>query len=99
MPIIENRKVIHSQLEQSKIKINSPILTYAVKTRQGFIPGQQKTNQDSFIIHKDFSGIKNLWMMGVCDGHGLQGHLVSNFVKINLPKILNEIINMQSSKP
>ena len=35
-------------------------------------------------------------MMGVCDGHGLQGHLVSNFVKINLPKILNEAIHLQS---
>ena len=31
-------------------------------------------------------------MIGVCDGHGVQGHLVSNFVKINLPKILQELI-------
>ena len=75
----------------------SPVIAFAVKTRQGFIPGQKKTNQDSYIIHKDFSGINNLWMLGVCDGHGLQGHLVSNFVKITLPKILNEIIHMQST--
>lgn len=34
--------------------------------------------------------------MGVCDGHGLQGHLVSNYVKINLPKILNETIHLQN---
>lgn len=32
-------------------------------------------------------------MMGVCDGHGIQGHLVSNFVKINLPKILSNMIH------
>jgi serine/threonine protein phosphatase PrpC len=31
-------------------------------------------------------------MMGVCDGHGGVGHLVSNFVKINLPKILANYI-------
>jgi hypothetical protein len=31
-------------------------------------------------------------MVGVCDGHGINGHLVSNFVKINLPKLLTEII-------
>ena len=31
-------------------------------------------------------------MIGVCDGHGVQGHLVSNSVKINLPKILQELI-------
>lgn len=30
--------------------------------------------------------------MGVCDGHGAVGHLVSNFVKVNLPKILSNLI-------
>ena len=33
--------------------------------------------------------------MGVCDGHGLQGHLVSNFVKVNLPQILSAMIQKQ----
>jgi len=33
-----------------------------------------------------------MWMMGVCDGHGIHGHLVSNFVKVNLPKILADLI-------
>jgi serine/threonine protein phosphatase PrpC len=32
-------------------------------------------------------------MMGVCDGHGVHGHLVSNFVKNNLPKILKDLIH------
>ena len=32
-------------------------------------------------------------MMGVADGHGLQGHQVSNYVKVNLPKILSSLIN------
>lgn len=27
-------------------------------------------------------------MFGVCDGHGINGHLVSDFVKKNLPRIL-----------
>ena len=31
-------------------------------------------------------------MMGVNDGHGIHGHLVSNFVKVNLPKILSDLI-------
>ena len=30
-------------------------------------------------------------MVGVCDGHGIHGHLVSNYVKVNLPKILLEL--------
>jgi serine/threonine protein phosphatase PrpC len=62
--------------------------SFAVKTRQGFIPSQAKPNQDSFISVKNLSGIEGLWMFGVCDGHGINGHLVSDFVKKNLPKIL-----------
>lgn len=97
----KNMNSPHMGQHQSKIKVaklnntnvKGPVLTYAVKTRQGFIPGQKKTNQDSFVIHNDFAGIKNLWMMGVCDGHGAHGHLVSNFVKQNMPKILSDLIN------
>ncbi len=32
-------------------------------------------------------------MFGVCDGHGVNGHLVSDFVKKNLPRILSTLIN------
>jgi serine/threonine protein phosphatase PrpC len=32
-------------------------------------------------------------MMGVADGHGLQGHLVSQFVKVQMPKILSAMIH------
>jgi serine/threonine protein phosphatase PrpC len=28
-------------------------------------------------------------MFGVCDGHGVNGHLVSDFVKKNLPRIIS----------
>jgi serine/threonine protein phosphatase PrpC len=28
-------------------------------------------------------------MFGVCDGHGINGHMVSDFVKKNLPRILS----------
>lgn len=44
------------------------------------------------MVLNDFAGIQNLWMVGVADGHGAHGHLVSNYVKINLPKILGEMI-------
>jgi serine/threonine protein phosphatase PrpC len=32
--------------------------------------------------------MKNLYMLGVMDGHGVYGHTVSQFVKLNLPRIL-----------
>lgn len=38
-------------------------------------------------------------MVGVCDGHGIHGHLVSNYVKINLPKILLELIWKEKRVP
>ena len=71
----------------------SVVESHSVITRQGFIPGYKKQNQDAFIVEKDFAGIQNLWLMGVCDGHGAQGHLVSSFVKQNLPRFLSDQIN------
>lgn len=34
---------------------------------------------------KDLESIQNLWMFGVFDGHGINGHLASNHVKQYLP--------------
>ena len=66
------------------------LITY--KTRQGFIPQMHKVNQDSFVVLKDFAGIKDLWMLGVMDGHGVFGHKVSQYVKTNLPLIHNMLL-------
>ena len=47
---------------------------------------EQKINQDNLfkVNYEDL----NLYFYGVCDGHGTYGHLVSNFIKTNLPIIL-----------
>ena len=42
-------------------------------------------NQDSYIIINDFACIKNAFLFGVFDGHGNDGHLVSNSIKQHLP--------------
>ena len=52
----------------------------------------RKVNQDAFVYQKDFGGIKNLWMLGVMDGHGVNGHQVSAFVKNSLPVILQHLM-------
>jgi len=46
----------------------------------------EKINQDNLfkVNYEDL----NLYFYGVCDGHGSYGHLVSNFIKSNLPIIL-----------
>ena len=52
-------------------------LTLAGKNSQG----NRKINQDTFVIEKNVNGILNFNIFGVFDGHGDDGHFVSNFVK------------------
>ena len=43
--------------------------------------GSVKINQDSFIIKQNINNIENYNLFGVLDGHGKDGHLVSQFCK------------------
>jgi serine/threonine protein phosphatase PrpC len=52
----------------------------------------RKVNQDNYLVLRDFAGIKDLYMIGVMDGHGVFGHTVSAFSKTNLPIILAGLI-------
>ena len=52
--------------------------------------GQKKINQDRFF---DSDLINDFKFIGVCDGHGENGHYVSEYIKTNLPLILNEQLN------
>jgi serine/threonine protein phosphatase PrpC len=36
-------------------------------------------------MHQNFANIKNNWLFGVCDGHGINGHFASDHVKEYLP--------------
>jgi serine/threonine protein phosphatase PrpC len=58
----------------------------------GMIPNMKKSNQDSHIAIKDLANIKGLWMFGVMDGHGINGHHVSEFVRKYLPAVLANLI-------
>ena len=59
---------------------------YAVCNRKGFaIDKKDKTNQDTFVSIENFM-MKDRYLFGVCDGHGVNGHFVSEFVKEILPE-------------
>ena len=60
----------------------------------------EDVNQDVVFINPNFLLIKNLYFFGICDGHGIQGHYISNFIKDILPAYLNyiEIDNYISKK-
>ena len=59
---------------------------YAVLTNPGCDKtGNQKTNQDSFVFKTNINNINNFNIFGVMDGHGPQGHFVSQFVSKFIP--------------
>ena len=74
--------VILNEIINKKIIKNASICRIG-KNRENEI---EKINQDNLfkIKYEDL----NLSFYGVCDGHGPYGHLVSNFIKTNLPIIL-----------
>ena len=54
-------------------------------------PGIVKTNQDSFFIKNNFLDDDNKFFLGVCDGHGEKGHIISQYVSENLPEYIKNI--------
>jgi|JI9StandDraft_1071089.scaffolds.fasta_scaffold365490_2 serine/threonine protein phosphatase PrpC len=57
-------------------------LKHAYKTKAGSNGNQTKINQDAIVI--DTKLLHGLKMFCVCDGHGLNGHLVSAFIRTQL---------------
>lgn len=73
--------------EIKQIKINIQTVTRCAHiTKTGMIAGRVKANnQDAIVIKNNFAQTHNQILLGVLDGHGIHGHLVSNFVKRVLP--------------
>ena len=62
-------------------------------TQKGFLAKkniEKENNQDSLII-ENVCGIKNYNIYSIMDGHGSNGHLVSNFIKDNIIKYFSDI--------
>ena len=63
-------------------------------TQKGFLAKkniEKENNQDCSLIIENVCGIKNYNIYSVMDGHGSNGHLVSNFIKDNIIKYFNDI--------
>ena len=85
-----NIKII-KKLKKEKITKKIISISFISMTGKNAENKPEKINQDSFFITSfpDFG----FDFVGVCDGHGQNGHLVSNFLKENIPKnFKNEII-------
>ena len=60
----------------------------------------EDVNQDVIFLFNNYLLIKNLYLFGVCDGHGIQGHYISSYARNIIPSYLNyiEIDNCISKK-
>ena len=56
-------------------------------------PGIVKTNQDAYFVKENFLKNSEYFYIGVCDGHGEQGHVVSNYVINKLPSYIKDLSN------
>ena len=108
--IHKNNNISKISLNQSQLssqsKISNPIKrSFIAKkirkihhfTHVGFNGEKDKEyNQDIAFLEKNFAGNKTFLYMAVCDGHGVEGHEVSGFIKRTLPKDLsNNLINKE----
>ena len=50
----------------------------------------KENNQDNYFIYKNFMNKNDYIYMSVCDGHGVEGHFVSEFMKEILPYDMSE---------
>ena len=104
----QNNNISKVSLNQSQISAqnrmgNNAKRTFITKkirkihhfTHVGFNGEKDKEfNQDIAFLEKNFAGNNSFLYMAVCDGHGVEGHEVSGFIKKTLPKDLsNALIN------
>ena len=61
-------------------------------------PGIVKTNQDSYFVKENFLKNSEYYFIGVCDGHGEQGHIVSNYFINKLPAYIKDLSNESISE-
>jgi len=90
-----------------KFKLDSPLdeeclyeKKFATHTRKGTEEDGKikENNQDASIILNNVLKMDNYNIYGIMDGHGSNGHLVSNFVKDKIEKYFNDIKTYRQKK-
>ena len=88
--IIDDKINIQNLLNINNKPINKRIRRIRHFSHVGFNGEHEKQyNQDSAFLEKLFAGNNSYIYLAVCDGHGVEGHKVSGFIKKTLPKELS----------
>ena len=81
----KNFSIIESEKE-SKKNVIKKILKIDSCTIPGYtLSGVKQKNQDSFFLKKNFLSKDEQFFIGICDGHGIFGDLVSQYISQTLP--------------
>lgn len=74
------------------------VSSYSSKSIEGHTPeNPTKKNQDALIIHPQLGLDATVSVFAVCDGHGIDGGEVSQYIRRRLPVLLNSDKNMPSN--
>jgi len=60
-------------------------VTLGCRSMAGMTEGISKLNQDSFFTDTQVMGEPGISLVACYDGHGMEGHRCSNYLKSNLP--------------
>jgi len=87
----ENQEKKDPNISYNEFDFSGLLKNYGGLSRQGIdANGNQKTNQDNLVSLTNINKIKDFNIFGVLDGHGVDGHHVSNFASEFIP---SQIIN------
>ena len=88
--ISPTNKINSNQLRHFKITSTKKILKIDSCSLPGKYPynTKKKIHLDSIFIKKNFLYNKDNFCLGICSGHGTQGHLISEYVSENLPNYI-----------
>ena len=74
---------------QTKEKILKKVLKIDSCTIPGYSSnGIKQKNLDSFFLKKNFLEKEENFLIGICDGHGIYGDLISQYISQNLPSFI-----------
>ena len=92
----ENTENKDPNISYNEFDFSGLLKNYGGLTRQGIdANGNQKTNQDNLVSITNINNIKDFNIFGVLDGHGPEGHYVSQFASEFIP---SQIINNEEIK-
>ena len=81
------------QPRQTSKKFDNCVTKFAFATKTGYSPkNPNKVNQDSFLVLPHLGEYRRTHFFAVADGHGINGKLVSDFVKTMLAKEVEQNI-------